>query len=90
MTENKLPRTDSIQELARFWDSHELTEFDGELEEVQEPAFERGTVVSVRLSPDEMESIRGMAFNGGGPSGPVVGGPRGVCEGRGAPSLFAF
>ena len=61
MTENKLPRTDSIQELARFWDSHDLTEFDGELEEVQEPAFERGTVVSVRLSPDEMEAIQGMA-----------------------------
>ena len=61
MNEKKLPQTDSIQELARFWDSHDLTEFEDDLEEVQEPAFERGTSVTVRLSPDELESMKEIA-----------------------------
>ena len=37
MKQSKLPRTDSIQELAEFWDTHDLTGFDEELEEVAEP-----------------------------------------------------
>lgn len=32
---------DSIEELARFWDSHEVTEFEEQLEEVREPVFGR-------------------------------------------------
>jgi hypothetical protein len=43
MKTSKLPRTDSIQELAKFWDTHDLTDFEGELEEVTEPVFVRGT-----------------------------------------------
>jgi hypothetical protein len=38
----KIPRLDSIEELARFWDTHDLTEFKGELEEVGELVFEGG------------------------------------------------
>lgn len=37
------PEADSIEELARFWDSHDVTEFEGQLEEVGEPALERPT-----------------------------------------------
>ena len=37
MTKRKLPRTDSIQELAKFWDRHDLTDFQDELEEIAEP-----------------------------------------------------
>lgn len=36
-----IPQTDSIQELARFWDTHDLTGFEDLLEEVSEPVFER-------------------------------------------------
>ncbi len=43
MKESKLPKTDSIQELAEFWDTHDLTDFEDELEEVIEPVFVRGT-----------------------------------------------
>ena len=32
----KIPRLDSITELARFWDTHDLTDFEDELEEVKE------------------------------------------------------
>lgn len=45
MKTRKLPQTDSIQELARFWDTHDLTEFEDKLEEVTEPVFGRRTVV---------------------------------------------
>jgi hypothetical protein len=41
MTTRKLPKTDSIQELARFWDAHDVTDFQDELEEVTEPVFGR-------------------------------------------------
>jgi len=37
----QLLRTDSIQELAEFWDTHDLTEFEEELEVVERPVFER-------------------------------------------------
>ena len=36
-----LPHTDSIRELAAFWDEHDLTDFEEELQEVSEPVFER-------------------------------------------------
>jgi hypothetical protein len=39
MSTPKLPQTDSIQEFAKFWDDHDLTEFEAELEEVGEPVF---------------------------------------------------
>ena len=39
MKATKLPKMDSIQELAKFWDTHDLTEFRGELKEVAEPVF---------------------------------------------------
>ena len=34
MKKPKLPNTDSIQKLAQFWDTHDLTDFEEELEEV--------------------------------------------------------
>lgn len=49
MNSHDLPRTDSIHELAEFWDTHDLTEFESELEEVKEPTFERETRISVQL-----------------------------------------
>jgi hypothetical protein len=45
---NSMPQTDSIQELARFWDTHDLTDFEDELEEVTEPVFEREAVVKAK------------------------------------------
>ena len=43
MKKPTLPRTDSIQELAQFCDTHDLTDFEDELEEVAEPVFLRAT-----------------------------------------------
>ncbi|HLG15697.1 MAG TPA: hypothetical protein VJH03_14520 [Blastocatellia bacterium] len=40
-----IPNTDSIEELARFWDTHDLAHFEDELEEVTEPVFEHEAIV---------------------------------------------
>jgi hypothetical protein len=63
MKAQKIPHIDSIDELARFWDKHDLTEFGAELEEVKEPIFERktGTFVRIRLQPQEMRAVQRLA-----------------------------
>jgi predicted DNA binding CopG/RHH family protein len=63
MKNSKLPTTDSIEELARFWDSHELTEFEDELEEVSEPVFERKreAAMVLRLEPEEVQAVKELA-----------------------------
>ncbi len=59
----KLPAIDSIEELAQFWDTHDLTDFTEELEDVTEPVFERKseTVISLHLQPQELDAIRRVA-----------------------------
>ena len=53
----KLPTTDSIQELAAFWQQHDVTDFEDELEEVAEPVFQRAHVVGVLLTEAEHQAI---------------------------------
>ena len=55
MNRTNIAQTDSIQELADFWDIHDLTDFEDELEEVDEPVFD--TLISVQLAPEEFEAI---------------------------------
>ena len=52
MNQSKIPQTDSIQEFAKFWDTHDLTDFEDQLEEVTENVFEAETVVPIRLEPN--------------------------------------
>ena len=56
----RLPNTDPIEELAQFWDTHDLTDFEPFLEEVGEPVFVRakGTSLSMDLSPGEAQGPR--------------------------------
>jgi predicted DNA binding CopG/RHH family protein len=61
MKKPKLPKTDSIQESAEFWDTHELSDFDKELEEVAEPFFVRDTAIKVQLESRQVEAIEQMA-----------------------------
>jgi hypothetical protein len=62
-----LPNTDSIQELAKFWDTHDLTDFEQDLEEVGEPVFARaeGTSLSVDLQPRETRHLKRIARSKG-------------------------
>jgi len=61
MKNQQLPQTDSIQELASFWDTHDLTDSEDELVEVTEPIFEPVTVIPLNLESDEAEAVRRIA-----------------------------
>jgi predicted DNA binding CopG/RHH family protein len=65
MSTPRLPQTDSIQELASFWDTHELTDFEHELETVTEPVFERGSAITLRLQSNEAAAVRDLAKSQG-------------------------
>lgn len=68
----KLPKTDSIQELAKFWDSHDLTDCEEELEEVAEPVFERKRKVTVHLEEDEAQRLHRLAKSRGVPDSELI------------------
>jgi predicted DNA binding CopG/RHH family protein len=61
MKKSKLPRTDSIQELAEFWETHDLTDFEEKLEEVAQPVFVRGSAIKVHLESREAEAVQQIA-----------------------------
>ncbi len=57
MKKIKLPKTDSIQKLAQFWDTHDLTSFEDELEELKRPVFARvAPTLEIKLSLDARET----------------------------------
>jgi len=64
---SKIPHTDSVAELARFWDAHDLTEFEDELEEVRTPVFEPRSenVLRVTLPADEAAALHRAAQSRG-------------------------
>lgn len=66
MTE-QLPKTDSIEELAHFWDRHDLTDFEDELVEVTDPIFRRagGTTIQLHLSERDMDRLQQLAGSQG-------------------------
>ena len=61
MNTHKLPQIDSIQALAEFWDTHDVTDFQEELEEVPQPVFERDARITLHLPSDEAETLRQLA-----------------------------
>ena len=58
--EKAIPQMDSIKEMAQFWDTHDLTDFEDELEEVRETVFEPNTV-RIHFRADEVEVIKSLA-----------------------------
>lgn len=61
MKTKKLPKTDSIKALARFWDTHDLTDFEDQLEEVSEPVFEKRTIIPLPLKSSEARAVKKLA-----------------------------
>jgi hypothetical protein len=61
----KIPATDSIQELATFWQSHDVTDFEDHLEEVTETVFARDSLLCVPLSKGERHALRDAAASRG-------------------------
>jgi len=63
----KIPQIDSIEELAKFWDTHDITDFEDELEEVGEPVFDRDAqaVMRIRFPPEQAKALRRIARSKG-------------------------
>jgi hypothetical protein len=61
MRKSRLPKTDSIKRLAEFWDSHDLTDFQDELEEVAAPVFVPSTAITVPLQAHEADAVARLA-----------------------------
>lgn len=74
MNTQKLPEMDSIEELAQFWDTHDLTDFEAELEEVTEVVFEKKSLskLVVPLRPQELQALKRLAQTRGVPSEELV------------------
>ena len=64
---SSIPHSDSVAELARFWDGHDLTEFEDELEEIESPVFERRSesVLRVTLPSSEAAALHRAAESRG-------------------------
>jgi hypothetical protein len=56
MRKSRIPQTDSIKELAEFWDTHDFTDFADELKEVTEPVFGRKPAVTVTGNVGEQKA----------------------------------
>ena len=64
MTQQPIPATDSISELAAFWATHDLTDYEDELEAVEGRVFERleeGRDLLLHLDPEEAVTVREAA-----------------------------
>ena len=72
MSKKRIPQTDSIQESANFWDTHDLTDFEDQLEEVKEQVFERKTSVNVPLESKEVEAVKKIAKSKGVESADLI------------------
>ncbi|RZB34821.1 MAG: hypothetical protein SRB1_00589 [Desulfobacteraceae bacterium Eth-SRB1] len=58
-----IPEFKTLEEMAKFWDNHDLTDFENEMEEVKEPIFKlvSGKVISVMLKPKEYNELKKIA-----------------------------
>ncbi len=72
MNPNEIPQTDSIHELAQFWDTHDLTDFEEQLEEAPAPIFEREKVVQVHLPTKDADAVESMAQSQGMNPGDLI------------------
>ncbi len=73
MNGTKLPRIDSVPELAQFWNSHDLSDFEDQLEEIEVPIFKReATMVRVALQPNEIEAVTELANSKGVKSADLI------------------
>ncbi len=61
MNKSKLPKTDSVRRLAAFWDTHDVTDFEHELEEVDASVFIDRRGIHLPLDARYVKAIERMA-----------------------------
>jgi predicted DNA-binding ribbon-helix-helix protein len=59
----KIPEFKTIEEMARFWDSHDITDFEDQLTEVKKPIFDKikSKTISVKLDSEQYEKLKKIA-----------------------------
>ena len=59
----KIPEFKTIEEMARFWDSHDITDFEDQLTEVKEPIFQKmkSRIISFKLDSEQYEKLKKIA-----------------------------
>ena len=69
-----IPHIESIEGLARFWDTHDPNDYEAELEEVGEPVFnaEAQPVMRIRLLPEQAQALKRRAQAAGVPQADLV------------------
>ena len=66
MNTQKIPPKALMKQLADFWDTHDLSDFEDQLEEVTEPLFERRTeAILVPFDSKEVEAVKRIAKSQG-------------------------
>ena len=67
MKSGRIPDTDSIEELSKFWDTHDLTDFEDQLEEVRTPVFRsrKESTFAIALTPREAQELKRLAQSEG-------------------------
>ena len=67
MKSQRIPETDSIEKLAKFWDTHDLTDFEDQLEEVRGAVFKqrKESKVAIDLTPKEAQDLKRLADSEG-------------------------
>ena len=59
----KIPEFTTLEDMAQFWDSHEITEFEDELREVREPIFDhlQRRAIIVMLDAEQYTLLNSIA-----------------------------
>ena len=52
-----IPEFKTLEEMAEFWDNHDLTYFENKMEEVKEPIFAQPIPCALRTWENEPESF---------------------------------
>lgn len=65
MTKDKFPHTDSIKELAEFFDTHDMSDYEDEFETVEDPAPERARRITLELPTSQAQAVHDLAKSKG-------------------------
>ena len=59
----KIPKFKNLEEMAKFWDNHDITDFENQLIEVKEPIFEKmeSRIISLMLGSDQYDKLKKIA-----------------------------
>jgi len=59
----QIPEFKTIKEMATFWDSHDITDFEDQLIEVKEPIFEKmkSGIISFMLDSEQYDKLKKIA-----------------------------